>query len=148
MKSRDLDLQSSEVACAWPTNVHTHTKLTFQQGMCPGSLKLQRQQAYFFLLGLFRIFAIELGWLRVSGWPECAFQMVVCHRMIDMLPAVASTNHTPTIVVQQPNDKQHNKHSHLWGHPSPDRIDHVFPPWWLQGQHWANSLNTRIEIIL
>ncbi|KAI9521240.1 hypothetical protein NQZ68_010944 [Dissostichus eleginoides] len=39
--------------------------------------------------------------------------MDVCHRMIDMLPAVASTNHTLTIVVQQPSDKQHDKRSHL-----------------------------------
>lgn len=45
--------------------------------------------------------------------------MDVCHRVIDMPPAVAATNHTAAIVVQQPSDKQHDKHSHLWGHPSP-----------------------------
>lgn len=100
---------------------HTHTKLIFPPGMCPpGSLKLQRQQAYFFpSAGCLKYLLLSL---RVSGRPECAFQMDVCHRVIDMLPAVASTNHTPAIVVQQPSDKQHDKHSHLWGHPSPDGI--------------------------
>lgn len=155
MKSRDLDLQSSEVPCAWPTNTHTHTrtgtKLIFQPGMCPGSPKLPKTAGIFFpSAGCLKYLLLSPGGVRVSGWPECAFQMDVCHRTIDMLPAVASTNHTPPIVVQQPSDKQHDKQSHLWGHPSPDRIYQVFSfteavtartmselTRWVQGEHWC-----------
>lgn len=73
--------------------------------------------------GCLKYLLLSRGWLRVSGWPECAFQMDVCHWMIDVPLAMASTNHTPTIVVLQPSDKQHDKHSHLWDHSSPSAPD-------------------------
>lgn len=88
---------------------HIHTKLIFPPGMCAGSLKLYRQQAFFFFpsAGCLKYLQLSQGRLRVSSWPECAFQMDVCHRMIDIPLVMASTNHTPAIVVQQPGDKKH-----------------------------------------
>lgn len=80
MKSRVLDLQSSQVA----THARTHTerKLIFQPGMSLGSLELQRQQAFFFsFCGLLKIFAIESSltegqdvhsrWTFVTRWLTC-----------------------------------------------------------------------------
>lgn len=84
MKSRVLELQSSQVA----THARTHTytqrerKLIFQPGMSLGSLELQRQQAFFFsFCGLLKIFAIESSltegqdvhsrWTFVTRWLTC-----------------------------------------------------------------------------
>lgn len=119
MKSRDLDLQRSEAACAWTTNTRTQ-KANLPTRNVSWLPEAPKTAGIFFpSAGCLKYLLLSQGWLRVSGWPECAFQMDVCHRMIDMPPAVASTNHTRPIVVQQPSDKQHDKHSHLWGHSSP-----------------------------
>lgn len=134
MKSRVLDLQSSQVA----THTHRKRKLIFQPGMSLGSLELQRQQAFFFLL---RAVKNICYWVESDWRSGCAFQMDVCHQMIDVPLAAASTNHTPTIVVLQPSDKQHDKQSHLWGHLSPGAVLPSRPAAdrWEELIHWKHT---------